>query len=148
MASDGYEALNILVSFVPDIIFVDLVMPKIGGDLLCRLVRRMPKLKSCYLVVVSAALAEMDLRPRGFGGGRLPSPKDPTTAWRADILGAVREAEAAKNDGTQAVRGLDTLVARQITRELLSRNRHLEGMLAILPEGVLEIFSGHIVLCQ
>jgi len=29
---DGFAALNILVSFIPDIIFVDLFMPKIEGE--------------------------------------------------------------------------------------------------------------------
>lgn len=60
-AKDGFTALNILSSFTPDIIFVDLIMPKIGGDKLCQIIRKMRNLDDCYLVVVSAAVAEMEL---------------------------------------------------------------------------------------
>lgn len=141
-ASDGFEALNVLLSFVPDIMFVDWVMPKIGGDLLCRLVRRMPELKSCYLVIVSAALAEMDFDCQTVGADACIA-KGPYNRLAADVLAAVGDAE--KGGGPAAVQGTETLTARRITRELLARSRHLEGILACLPQGVLEIYSGHIV---
>ena len=48
-AEDGFSALNILTSFIPDIMFVDLVMPKIGGDKLCQIARKMPHLNDCLL---------------------------------------------------------------------------------------------------
>ena len=60
-AKDGYSALNILVGYVPDIIFVDLFMPKIGGDKLCHIIRKMPHLQDVYLVIISAAFSEMDM---------------------------------------------------------------------------------------
>ena len=40
--------------------FFDLIMPKIDGDKLCHIVRKMPHLKDCYLVILSAAVAELD----------------------------------------------------------------------------------------
>ena len=59
-AEDGFAALNLLTSFTPDIMFFDLIMPKIDGDKLIQIVRKMPHLKDCYLVIVSAAVAEID----------------------------------------------------------------------------------------
>ncbi|MBW2174991.1 MAG: response regulator [Deltaproteobacteria bacterium] len=59
-AEDGFSALNIISSFIPDIIFVDLVMPKISGDKLCQIFRKMPDLNDCQLVVVSGAIAEQE----------------------------------------------------------------------------------------
>ena len=41
-AQDGFAALNLLTSFYPDIMFFDLIMPKIDGDKLCHIVRKMP----------------------------------------------------------------------------------------------------------
>ena len=38
---DGVSALNILTSFTPEIIFIDLILPKIDGDKLCRIIRKM-----------------------------------------------------------------------------------------------------------
>ena len=44
-AEDGLSALDILKTFTPDIIFVDLIMPNIEGEKLCQIIRRVPELK-------------------------------------------------------------------------------------------------------
>jgi len=59
-AEDGFSALDLLISYTPDIIFVDFVMPLIGGDKLCKIVRKMEHLQDCCLVLVSAAASELD----------------------------------------------------------------------------------------
>jgi len=59
-AEDGFAALTLLATFTPDIIFFDLIMPKIDGSKLIQIVRSMPQLKDCYLVIISAAVAEID----------------------------------------------------------------------------------------
>ena len=63
-SEDGFSALDLLTTFTPDIIFVDLVMPKIGGDKLCQIVRKMEHLQNCYIVLVSAAAADFARRYR------------------------------------------------------------------------------------
>ena len=45
VAEDGLAGLDILESYVPDVIFADLVMPNISGDKLCRIIRKKPGLK-------------------------------------------------------------------------------------------------------
>ena len=67
VADDGLTALDILESYVPDVIFVDLVMPNISGDKLCRIIRRMPELKGVYLVILSAISAEEEVDIIEFG---------------------------------------------------------------------------------
>ena len=59
-AEDGFAALNLLSTYTPDIMFFDLIMPKIDGSKLIQIVRSMPRLKDCYLVIISAAVAEID----------------------------------------------------------------------------------------
>ena len=59
-AEDGFAALNLLSSFTPDIMFFDLIMPKIDGSKLIQIVRSMPQMNNCYLVIISAAMAEVD----------------------------------------------------------------------------------------
>ena len=66
-AQDGFAALNLLTSFFPDVMFFDLIMPKIDGDKLCRIVRNMPHLKACHLVILSAAVAELDFDHNEIG---------------------------------------------------------------------------------
>jgi len=41
-AKDGLFALDVLKTHTPDVMFIDLVMPNIGGEKLCRIVRSMP----------------------------------------------------------------------------------------------------------
>ena len=56
-AEDGVSALNALTAYTPDIIFIDLILPKIDGDKLCRVIRKMDHLRNAYLVVISAVIA-------------------------------------------------------------------------------------------
>jgi PAS domain-containing protein len=41
--------------------------------------------------------------------------------------------------------GLEHVYARQLTKELLSRNRHLETILESMAEGILEVYAGRVV---
>ena len=66
-AEDGLSALNKLDSFHPHIIFFDIIMPKISGDKLTRVIRSRPDIKDCYLVIVSAAVAEIDFKLKDTG---------------------------------------------------------------------------------
>jgi len=38
-APNGLEALHLLKRYLPDIVFTDLVMPLIGGEQLCKIIR-------------------------------------------------------------------------------------------------------------
>ena len=55
-AGNGLNALEVLETFTPDIVFTDLVMPLIGGDQLCRIIRSNPKLAGVFLVAGLAVL--------------------------------------------------------------------------------------------
>jgi PAS domain S-box-containing protein len=144
-ASDGFEALNILAGFSPDIIFFDLIMPKIDGDKLIQIVRGMPELKYCFLVIVSAAVAEADFNFQECGADYYVA-KGPFSAMAENFIAAIRAAEAPRPAAVQkTVVGLEHIYARQLTRELLSRNRHLETILESMAEGILEVYAGKVV---
>ena len=53
-AEDGLNALDILKTYTPDVMFVDLVMPNIDGEMLCRIIRDMQKFNDTYLVILSS----------------------------------------------------------------------------------------------
>jgi PAS domain S-box-containing protein len=144
-AGDGFEALNVLSSFTPDIIFFDLIMPKIDGDKLIQIVRSMPQLKACFLVIVSAAVAEVDFNFQETGADYYVA-KGPFSAMAENFLAAVRASEAPHPPAVpKPVVGLEHVYARQLTKELLSRNRHLETILESMAEGILEVYAGRIV---
>jgi PAS domain S-box-containing protein len=144
-AQDGFAALNLLTSFFPDIMFFDLIMPKIDGDKLCQIVRNMPHLKDCYLVILSGAVAELDFDHTEIGADAYIA-KGPFDTTARHVLGAIEAADApAKDDDDKAIKGLESVYARRLTKELLSRNRHLETILESMAEGILEVYSGKIV---
>jgi PAS domain S-box-containing protein len=144
-AGDGFEALNVLSGFSPDIMFFDLIMPKIDGDKLIQIVRSMPTLKDCFLVIVSAAVAEIDFNFQETGADYYVA-KGPFSAMAENFLAAIRASENPPSAAApKPVVGLEHVYARQLTRELLSRNRHLETILESMAEGILEVYSGRIV---
>ncbi|MBF0103337.1 MAG: response regulator, partial [Desulfobacterales bacterium] len=66
-ATDGLQALDILLTYLPDLIFLDYIMPAIQGDKLCRIIRSMAHLKQCYIVMITAAAPEMEFDYLSFG---------------------------------------------------------------------------------
>jgi signal transduction histidine kinase/DNA-binding response OmpR family regulator len=144
-AEDGFAALNLLSTFTPDIMFFDLIMPKIDGGKLIQIVRNMPQLKDCYLVIISAAVAEIDFDFEQTGADSYIA-KGPFSSMAEHIKEVIETADEPKEKQEEkAIRGLDNVYARQLTKELLSRSRHLETILESMAEGILEVFSDKIV---
>jgi signal transduction histidine kinase/DNA-binding response OmpR family regulator len=144
-AEDGISALDLLNSFIPDIIFVDLIMPKIDGERLCRIIRTRPLLKNCFVVILSGALAEIGFDPVKVGADRCIA-KGPMNAMRENVLAVIKEAGFETDRKiSKEILGLEGVYPRQMTKELLIRNRYLENILGSIAEGVLEIFSNRVV---
>ena len=144
-AEDGFAALNLLSTFTPDIMFFDLIMPKIDGGKLIQIVRSMPQLKDCYLVIISAAVAEIDFDFEQTGADSYIA-KGPFSSMSEHIKEVIETADEPKEKQEEkSIRGLDNVYARQLTKELLSRSRHLETILESMAEGILEVFSNKIV---
>jgi PAS domain S-box-containing protein len=144
-AENGFTALDLITSFTPDIMFIDLIMPNIGGDKLCQVIRKMPHLADCFLVIISAAVAEMELDFMQIGADTYIA-KGPFAKMKEHILAAVKESDLIeRNNRAQQIIGIDDVYARQVTKELLSRNHHLETVLESISEGILEVYSKRIV---
>jgi PAS domain S-box-containing protein len=144
-AEDGISALDILTGLTPDVIFLDLILPKIDGDRLCRIIRSMAHLRSCCLVVVSAVVAELESEFEEIGADSYIA-KGPFATVAEHMLEAIETCEAPEiKDQSAPVLGLDSVSPRQLTRELLSRNRHLKTILESMSEGILEVIEGKIV---
>lgn len=147
-AEDGLSALTLLTSFSPDIMFVDLVMPQIGGDKLCRIVRTMGHLQDCYLVLVTAAAAELEFDYEAIGAD-ICIAKGPSGSIVENVLKAVEKSDSPPGERrSKSIMGLDELYPRQLTKELLSRNRHLETILERMAEGIMEVVSGKVVFAN
>ena len=94
-AADGFEALNVLSDFIPDVIFFDLIMPKIDGDKPIQIIRNMPRLKDSFLVIVSALVAEIDFNFQATGADYYIA-KGPFSAMAEKIVAAIHASEAPR----------------------------------------------------
>ncbi|SEM83793.1 response regulator [Nitrosomonas marina] len=54
LASDGFDALAKIVENHPDIIFIDVVMPRLDGYQACQLIKQNPRFKSTPVVMLSS----------------------------------------------------------------------------------------------
>ena len=139
VAEDGLTALDVLQSYVPDVIFVDLIMPNISGDKLCRIIRKMPELKGVYLVILSAISAEEEVDIIEFGANACIA-KGPFNKMAQHILFVMGQSAQRAEDGLQGkILGIEDVNPRAITKELLSSKKHLEAILRNMSEGILEL---------
>jgi len=144
-AVDGISALNLLTEITPDVIFLDLILPKIDGDKLCRVIRKMDHLNNCHLVVISAVVAEMGSNFDDIGADSYIA-KGPFATVAEHVMAVLEASTAPKErDKSKKILGLEHISPRQLTRELLSRNQHLKTILESMEEGILEIVEGVVV---
>ena len=136
---DAFDALDVLREFMPQIIYLDLVMPKIGGEDLCKIFRTIPILANCYIAVVSAAALEKSVDIFKIGADAYIA-KGPFATMRPHILETISESDAPRRiPASHTVRGEGNLHPRQITKELISQNKHLQIILESMSQGVLAI---------
>jgi two-component system chemotaxis response regulator CheY len=67
-ASDGDEAVDLALDALPEIVFLDLEMPRVGGIETCRRMRSEPSLANATIVVLtgdSGAVAERSAQAAG-----------------------------------------------------------------------------------
>jgi PAS domain S-box-containing protein len=144
-AEDGLSALEVIISFVPDIMFIDLIMPNIDGKKLCQIIQKMPHMQNCYLVILSAAVAELAFDFASVGADACIA-KGSFATTSEYILSEISKLDSPPEDkGSDTILGLENVYARQMTKELLSHNRHLETFLESTTQGILELFSEKIV---
>jgi DNA-binding response OmpR family regulator len=62
MAEDGMEALSMARQERPDLIFLDIMMPRLSGQEVCRQLKQDPDTKGAYIVMLTARGQEEDER--------------------------------------------------------------------------------------
>ena len=138
-ANDGLEALDFLKNNIPDIIFVDLIMPRIDGKQLCRLIRKMPNLKKVKIAILSGVAAEESLDPYEIGADYLIA-KGPFNIMGKFVLDYINSSDTENTDEVkQNVLGLDYVRPREIIQELLSEKDSLYTLMNNISEGILEL---------
>ncbi|MFU8818152.1 MAG: ATP-binding protein [Desulfurivibrio sp.] len=137
-AADGLEAMRELDSFVPDVVFVDLIMPNISGDKLCRVIRATPALRGVRLVVLSAVVADVDVDFRGFGADACIA-KGPFAQLKENIRRVLAMFVEQPGRVSDRVLGREQLYRRDITRELLNIRHYFDAILQNMNDGVVQL---------
>jgi two-component system, OmpR family, alkaline phosphatase synthesis response regulator PhoP len=90
IACDGAEALEMIRSQRPDLVFLDVMMPKMSGFEVCEAVKADAELKSTYIVILTAKGQEFDVnKGQEVGADRyMTKPFDPDQIFQlaVDVL--------------------------------------------------------------
>jgi twitching motility two-component system response regulator PilG len=86
-ASDGFEALSMIADYNPDIIFVDIMMPRLDGYQTCALIKHNQKFKGTPVIMLSSKDGLFD-RARGRIVGSEEYLTKPFT--KEELLGAIQ----------------------------------------------------------
>ena len=148
-AEDGLTALEALENYVPDIAFIDLVMPNIRGDRLCRIIRTLPHLKNLFMVIISATTLE-ELTHFAELGANAAIAKGPLDQMARQLIDVLDKKEETLADNPEvAPTPSQVIYQRKITKELLYAERHLETILNNISQGVFELNpQGKIIFCN
>jgi diguanylate cyclase (GGDEF)-like protein/PAS domain S-box-containing protein len=138
-AEDALSALFLLRELRPEVIFIDLIMPKISGDQFCRILRSKPEFEKTYLVILSAIAAEEQTDFAAFGADACIA-KGPLARMAGHIEEVLERIDAGSlRQEQREIIGLDGVYHRQITLELLSSKHRFESILAHIAEGIVEV---------
>ena len=137
-AQDGISALDLLNTFSPDYMILDLVMPNINGASLCRIIRADVRFANTPIFILSATAAESADGTETHGADRCIA-KGPLPEMGEHILQVLRQQKSPGSPAGGRTLGLETIHPRSITRELLDANRHLEVIVESIIEGIVEL---------
>ncbi len=149
-ADTGLAALEVIDDFAPDIVFTDLIMPMVGGEQLCRILRNTERHQKIFIVVLSAIVLEDRERILREIPCDICIAKGNLREMRHHLQAAL-QAYHGRNTisslaGRRAAHIPDGLQPSETTSELLVEKRHLTGLLDNLEEGIIELnYQGKVV---
>lgn len=139
VAEDGLNAVEKLNTCLPDLFFIDLIMPNISGDKLCRIIRNQKRFDNSFIVILSAVAMEKHYCPEDTGADIVLA-KGPFDSLAANVDHIIRQVEQDGGLGIKGtILGRENLFERQISKELLESRHHAETTLNHMSEGLLEL---------
>ncbi|MBS3756060.1 MAG: response regulator [Desulfobacterales bacterium] len=140
-AADGLSALETLKAFIPEVIFIDLVMPNITGEKVCQIIRSRRELKDCFIVVLSAIMAEEapSFETCNADVFLAKCPFNQLSQYVDTIMQHLEQGRAESLKGR--ILGAEQLFKREITMELLDSKKQYEATLNHMSEGLVELVA-------
>jgi diguanylate cyclase (GGDEF)-like protein/PAS domain S-box-containing protein len=141
---NGLEALVKIDEEMPDIIFTDIIMPKVSGDQLCTILRNNSELKDIFIAVHSSTSLE-DNRQILEMDADIYIAKGPKTNLKDHVHHVLDQYKKGIRRNPKTFGG-SNLHPREITRELLLERKHHQAIFNNVAEAIVELdSSGQIV---
>lgn len=134
-AESGVDALAALRRSLPEVLITDLIMQRLGGEQLARIVRANTAWRSIPIIVVSAVAVEApEIHPTIPCDVYIAKGRFETTLEH--VLVSIDRVTSAGAARSETVLGINGIHSRQVTRELLDFRRETDAVLANLNDGV------------
>lgn len=143
-ALGGLEALHILKRQTFDIVFLDLIMPRVGGERICRFIRQSSRHRHTKVVIVSAVALEGQRQIRDMAADACIA-KAAFPQLKKNITAALSLIESEQPAGGDMILGREGVHARTVVRELLFAQRHFEAILNSMHEAVIELDTDGVI---
>ena len=146
VVQDGLSALDVIHSYQPRTIFLDIVLPDVDGKRLCRIIRDKGDAKSVYIAIFSGLLVEEQPDMMELGADALVA-KGPLSQMAEHVKQVLVDPEGVrKRCCSGEILGADNIHPRKMTAELLFSNRHFGLVLQNMKQGIIELNSDDRIL--
>ena len=143
-ANNGKECLEEIKKNPPDILFTDLIMPKISGEQLIKYVRSDPALADIVIVIISGALTEYSGRDQL--GADYYIEKSEIGTIREKLRDVCQNIVSSKGRETPSLLHKKGLRHRKIVEELLSSRSQKRQISQCMKEGLIVYDFDHKIL--
>ncbi len=138
-AENGLVALDLIQDYTPDVIFVDLIMPYIKGELLVSILRENKALSNSSIIILSGIAAEIELDYIAIGADACIA-KGPFNSMGKHISFTL---DKIRHNGEKRqykpVVGLEDVFKRTMTEELIIAKQHWEIILESISDYIIEL---------
>ena len=138
-ATDGLEGLQLIRTLRPAYIILDIILPKIDGGQVCRLLRQDPQLRHTPIIAFSG-LAPQDFRRFPGLSADAYVAKGPLDRVTTNLLRALQYvAERDRGDLPGGIFGYEGFHPRRLVSEMVVQMRRYAALIQLLGLGVLEL---------
>ena len=138
-ADHGATALEMVETFAPDVVILDILMPGLDGYAVCRRIKSNPS-SATTMVLLLSGLATLDARIKGYAAQAddyIVKPYDPEELLaKVNVLLRLKKAQ---DELREMNRNLESLV-QQRTRELLVKEK--QAVIGQMIQGIVHNFNG------
>ncbi|HKY33965.1 MAG TPA: response regulator [Candidatus Polarisedimenticolia bacterium] len=137
-ARDGMEALQRIRQRRPDLLVLDLIMPRIDGAQLCALIKARPELSPVKVIILSGILADEIQDVESIRADAYVA-KMPLAQIAAALKAISSDLLGGASSDAPLIYGFEKMYRREVVLELLQQRRTQRAILDSLSEGIVEL---------